>query len=31
VAKMTFERVNRPVYPLDLDATWAPGRGDHPP
>ena len=25
VAEMTFVRVNRPIYPLDLDATWAPG------
>ena len=25
VAKMRFQRVNRPMYPLDLDATWTPG------
>jgi microcystin degradation protein MlrC len=26
VAEMHFRRVNRPIYPLDLDATWAPTR-----
>jgi microcystin degradation protein MlrC len=25
VAEMAFHRVNRPIYPLDLDATWSPG------
>ena len=25
VAEMAFERVKRPMYPLDLDATWTPG------
>jgi microcystin degradation protein MlrC len=25
VAEMSFVRVNRPMYPLDLDATWSPG------
>ncbi|MBN1582864.1 MAG: M81 family metallopeptidase [Anaerolineae bacterium] len=25
VAEMEFVRVNRPMYPLDLDATWTPG------
>jgi microcystin degradation protein MlrC len=25
VAEMAFHRVNRPMYPLDLDATWATG------
>jgi microcystin degradation protein MlrC len=25
VEEMAFVRVNRPMYPLDLDATWAPG------
>jgi microcystin degradation protein MlrC len=25
VAKMVFRRVNRPMYPLDRDATWSPG------
>jgi len=24
VAKMAFQRVRRPMYPLDLDATWTP-------
>lgn len=24
VAEMAFHRVNRPMYPLDLDALWAP-------
>ena len=24
IAQMTFERVNRPMYPLDPDATWSP-------
>lgn len=24
VAKMTFERVNRPIYPLDPDMNWMP-------
>ena len=23
--QMTFHRVQRPMYPLDLDATWSPG------
>lgn len=25
VAEMAFHRLNRPAYPLDLDATWMPG------
>ena len=25
VAEMAFVRLNRPAYPLDLDATWRPG------
>ncbi len=25
VAQMVFRRVNRPIYPLDLDATWRAG------
>lgn len=29
VAEMAFQRVNRPMYPLDRDATWVPrGTGD---
>jgi microcystin degradation protein MlrC len=29
VAEMAFQRLNRPMYPLDLGATWAPtGTGD---
>jgi microcystin degradation protein MlrC len=26
--QMTFHRVQRPMYPLDLDATWSPERAD---
>ena len=25
LTQMEFHRVNRPIYPLDPDATWAPG------
>jgi microcystin degradation protein MlrC len=25
VTQMEYRRVNRPMYPLDLDATWSPG------
>ena len=25
VTQMEFTRLNRPMYPLDLDATWSPG------
>jgi microcystin degradation protein MlrC len=25
VTQMAFHRVNRPMYPLDPDATWSPG------
>jgi len=24
LTKMTFQRVQRPIYPLDPDMTWAP-------
>jgi microcystin degradation protein MlrC len=26
ISEMEFRRVNRPIYPLDSDTTWAPGR-----
>jgi microcystin degradation protein MlrC len=25
LTRMEFRRVNRPMYPLDPDATWSPG------
>jgi len=30
IAEMEFHRVNRPIYPLDLDATWTPSDWSKP-